>query len=723
MSRRYSVVLLFVVLLCSNRLAAQVSVSSNPAAQVMAQMLAGQGVTVTNPTLNCPTDAYGIFSAGVSNLGLDSGIILTTGRAETQSTYYGVNGFAGNFASTNNGSPGDVQLNTLAGQNTHDACALEFDVTPGGDTLSFSYVFGSEEYTNATCGQYNDAFAFFISGPGITGMQNIALVPGTTIPVTINSINSGIPGAGNSIAACNAMGPGSPFTSYYVDNGNGTTITYRGMTTVLQAIRSVTPCNTYHLKIVIADAGNATYDSGVFLKAGSLQTTSFKARAVGVGVNTSGTPYIVKGCNNGTIRIRRSQLKSTPQTVKYTIGGTAANGVDYSTIADSAIIPANDTVALVTIHGLPTALNGSKTVLLRIKSPYICGSSQYADSATLLLYDTLYAKILTHDTAICQGDQFTIKVTGSDNLGYAWTPASALGNSQVKEPLANLVSNTLYTMTATWPGTGCAPIIRNLSVKVNPLPQVIADGPAEICLHTALQLTATPTPVYSGYSYQWTGPNGYSSTAQNPLIADVVKANEGNYSVTIKVDSSQCTARASVTVHVNAPDAPVVNSPQVFCEHKPAPPVTAAGNNLFWYTTASGGSGNTEAPVVSTQTTGAYQFYVSQTVNGCESERAQVEVDVKHCCDGIIFIPDVFTPNGDGKNDVFRLSMGYGYHVEQLRIFNRWGQLIFQEFSNESWDGTFNGVQVELGDYFYQAEISCIDGARIFRKGEIMLVR
>ncbi len=723
MSRRYSVIILF-VLLCSMRSTAQVAVSSNPSAQAMAQMLAGQGVTVLNPTLNCPTDAYGTFSAGVSNLGLDSGIILTTGRAETQSFYYGVNGLAGNFASTNNGSPGDPQLNTLAGQSTHDACALEFDVIPGGDTLSFSYVFSSEEYTSATCGQYNDAFAFFISGPGIATPQNIALVPGTNIPVTINSINSGTPGPGNTLAACNAMGPGSPFTAYYVDNGNGTTITHRGMTTVLQAIRGVTPCSTYHLKIVIADAGNATYDSGVFLKAGSLQATNFKVRATGAGIGFAGVPYIVKGCTPGTFRVRRSQTKPTPQTVKYTIGGTAVNGVDYTLIADSVVIPANDTVALVTIHGLPTALNGNKTVLLRIKSPYVCGTNPYVDSATLLLYDTLYTKILTPDTAICSGDQFTIRVAGSDSLKYTWTPASAVGNSQAKQPLANPVNNTLYTLTATWPGTGCAPITRSLYVKVNPLPQVTAAGPdAEICLHAPVQLTATPIPVYPGYTFQWTGPNGFNSNTQNPFIPDAVKTNSGSYTVVVTVDSSKCTAKASVTINVNAPQAPVASSPQIFCEHKPAPPATAEGSNLLWYTTASGGSGNAAAPVVNTATTGSFQFYVSQTVNGCESDRTPVTVEVKHCCDGIIFIPDVFTPNGDGKNDVFRLSMGYGYRIEQLRIFNRWGQLIFQEFGDQWWDGTYGGVPVEMGSYFYQAEISCIDGAHIFKKGEVIVVR
>ncbi len=89
-----------------------------------------------------------------------------------------------------NNKPGEPELNYLAGAfGTFDACALEFDVIPLCDTLRFRYSFGSDEYPEFANDDYNDAFAFFISGPGISGQPNIATLSGTTTEVTINNVN------------------------------------------------------------------------------------------------------------------------------------------------------------------------------------------------------------------------------------------------------------------------------------------------------------------------------------------------------------------------------------------------------------------------------------------------------------------------------------------------------------------------------------------------------
>src|SRR4030095_438410 len=143
------------------------------------------------------------------------------GRVQTSGSP-GLNGSAGLFASTGFNFPGDANLNALVTPNlTEDAVILEFDFVPIGDTIRFNYVFSSEEYPSFSCTQYNDVFAFFISGPGITGLKNIALVPGTNIPVAINSINSGT--ASDNDGYCSGMGPGSPFPQYFTNNSGGLT--------------------------------------------------------------------------------------------------------------------------------------------------------------------------------------------------------------------------------------------------------------------------------------------------------------------------------------------------------------------------------------------------------------------------------------------------------------------------------------------------------------------
>ncbi|MBK7297043.1 MAG: choice-of-anchor L domain-containing protein [Flavobacteriales bacterium] len=124
--------------------------------------------------------------------------------------------------------------------------------------VSFNFVFASEEYPGYVCGTVNDAFGFFISGPGITGpfsngAANIALIPGTTVPVTINSVNSGVVGPQGGIAAnCAAIDPNWLANSiYYVDNGNAnnpdpTAIRYNGRTVMMTASSQVQCGQQYH---------------------------------------------------------------------------------------------------------------------------------------------------------------------------------------------------------------------------------------------------------------------------------------------------------------------------------------------------------------------------------------------------------------------------------------------------------------------------------------------
>ena len=157
---------------------------------------------------------------------------------------------------------------------------LPFKVIP----FHFEFVFGSEEYLEWVNSGFNDVFGFFISGPGITGpfsspigfpngAVNIALVPGTVTPITINNIN-------------NVTNPG-----FYIDNGTGncfappfdpqctdTTVTqYDGFTVVMTAsIGGLIPCSTYHLKLAVADAGDDQLDSGIFLKAGSITASNIE---------------------------------------------------------------------------------------------------------------------------------------------------------------------------------------------------------------------------------------------------------------------------------------------------------------------------------------------------------------------------------------------------------------------------------------------------------------
>lgn len=258
----------------------QVAISSNQTAAQLLDYITGPNVTVSNAVLTCDTLANGTFVVtGNSNLNLDSGIVLSTGDVATVGGNAGINGAESLMASTMNSAAGDVDLSTLIGLNTYNACKLEFDFTSPYDTVLFKYSFGSEEYTSFMCSAFNDVFAFYISGPGITGTQNMAIVPGTNIPVSINSVNNSV-ALGTVNSYCTNLGPGAPFGNYYIDNTNGSSITLRGFTTLLEAKYPITPNNTYHLKMVVADASDGVLDSGVFIEGSSFTAKPANPNAI-----------------------------------------------------------------------------------------------------------------------------------------------------------------------------------------------------------------------------------------------------------------------------------------------------------------------------------------------------------------------------------------------------------------------------------------------------------
>lgn len=248
---RKKIIPLILLLVLSKLSFSQLTVDTIDTAQQLVNTIVGPDYTVSNVKINCATLAIGTFT-GTSNVGFEKGIVLTTGLATSAK---GPNDKTN--AGRNLNRSGDLQLDTLTGSETFDGCAIEFDFIPTCDTLKINYVFGSEEYPEYATKSFTDVLAFFVSGPGITGTRNIATVPGTTLPVSVNSIN----------ATTNSQ--------YYVSNTSGTSIQYDGFTTPLIATQSVVPHSTYHLKIVIADGTDAIYDSGIFIKAGSITCSPF----------------------------------------------------------------------------------------------------------------------------------------------------------------------------------------------------------------------------------------------------------------------------------------------------------------------------------------------------------------------------------------------------------------------------------------------------------------
>ena len=559
----------------------QIVVTPNLSASILANNLVGSGITIMSPTLTCPGIANGTF-VGPSSLSFNAGIVLTSGRAATVGATTGSNGPASGFASTSNAAPGDPQLTALAGQPTFDACILEFDFKTSGDTVKFNYVFGSEEYNGYTCSSFNDVFGFFISGPTYGGPTNIALIPGTTIPVCINSVNC------STGAVCTALvGPGAPYCSYYVNNLAGTTISYDGLTATLQAIAPVTPCDTYHLKIGIADGTDHIFDSGVFLEAGSFSSTAVSVSPLGINSTdtTYGGQYCVRGCVPGQFVFHTSVPVTSPFVIHFVTGGTAVMGTDYTSIADSVVIPAGGTSGTVYINGLPVVpAGGPRTVILYILSPLNCGgATTIIDSAILNILDSFYVHIITPDTSICEGQSVHIMTTGDTTLVYSWLPSSTLNSNTLLSPTATPLTTTTYTVSGVYPSAGCLPSTDVITITViHPISLNVGPPVQSTCLSIPLQLNVAVTPPGGSYTYSWSPVTDLDNAAiPNPVVTPTT-IGDFPYSVTVTETTAGCSSIASFTLHVLPNDFSLFNPDSTMCFNGIVQ-IRASGDTEFSY--------------------------------------------------------------------------------------------------------------------------------------------
>ncbi|MFT5849076.1 choice-of-anchor L domain-containing protein, partial [Psychroserpens sp.] len=210
-------------------------------------------------------NGIGYFINDGSLFPFTDGILLTSGDA---SKARGPNDTAmsdGGF-----GWPGDLELDTAVGINSNNASIIEFDFVPLANSISFDFLMASEEYNGSTGGTFectfSDAFAFLLTDAA-GNVTNLAVLPGTTTPILVTNIHPVNPGC----PAVNEEFFGG-YTNNDLDedpNDIDPPMSFDGRTTVFTAQAPVIPGDTYRIKLVIADAGDAALDSGVFLKAGS----------------------------------------------------------------------------------------------------------------------------------------------------------------------------------------------------------------------------------------------------------------------------------------------------------------------------------------------------------------------------------------------------------------------------------------------------------------------
>jgi len=507
-------------------------------------LIGGDCFDVSGVTFEGNGGQIGTFSMGQTNIGFNTGVIMATGDI---SVAPGPNNQDGASAGYGVSTP-DPDLALLTNGALFDRANIEFDFTPTQPLLSFNFVFASEEYCEYVNSQFNDVFGFFISGPGIPGgQQNIAIIPTTNIPVAINNVNHlSFPAfyVNNQPASSGNLCGQNPATGPAVNE-----VQYDGFTRKFTAIANVQPCETYHIKLKIADVGDGVWDSAVFLNAGSFAAGG--NASVEFEVNGSvDIEEVHEGC--GTVRVIFKRLGANaalPISVQYIIGGTATSGVDYSGLPPVVVIPAGQSEVVLTINITNDLLiEGAETLFIRLNNPCSCLNPE----ETLTILDLPVLEIVPDTVTICGPGSGTVHVTalqGVPPYTYQWQNGSLEDNSTL---FVGTSTNVRVTVTDACGKTKVA--TARIIVRPLPIAQLVPPAP-QICdlgEEALIKVTFIGTgPFILEYKHNGVVQSPIYDITDNPYFLTINEP--GLYQIQSVVDSAGCvgTGQGALTVTVS----------------------------------------------------------------------------------------------------------------------------------------------------------------------------
>ncbi len=804
------ILLLFIISLLFFQVSAQsISVSSpgfSPNTLVQ-QYLAGDGVVISNVTLNGRTTVspngnptsinqvrLGVFGASGSFFPLDSGLIMTTNSLNMVEGPNSSDGLTG--ADIEDGPPTDDDLALLTTDTLYNICMLEFDFVAESATLQFEYVFASEEYPEYACSESNDVFAFFITGTNPVTDEietwNVAIIPDDTdadndgepdnqYPVNINNINLGPGIAGTQDNCC----PISYAAFYYENDGNGTefdawTVTREGhdidgdVVGGLIAESCLVPCETYHMKLAIANVHDNRYDSGVFLKKGSFSSPQLEV----IERNDEGRSNIlVPGCNYTDVYYALSVSAPCTQsyTVEYNVHGTSPNLVlnEHYTITPYVLNTVTGEMELST-----PILNSAEELVVNLHEVYDPDNENIEFPLfriemipTVELDNTFEEEIVVRlTTDICDhvppfNKDVDIPVKGNpapeitmpENItfcekphvkiieielniddilpGYStiWECDSSL--VEVNEQSPDRLSRKLLTTAPVdvnvivVDAMNCHSDTLLIPVDVTPFPVVehsIVPESTIACSPMEVILTAEVEPVSA--SVEWVIESLGMESPHNPY--HFISMKEGHHPYWLVVETAPgCSATIkSAFTTIDFPVADFTWSPEVAQRGQPVQFFSQATGNspiMRWlWQFGNGGTSDNENPFHTYRIPQDQTFPVTLTVtnDACSHDTTKyISVTDKF----FLFVPNAFNPASQNMaNRTFKPIIGdvLKYH---LLIYNRQGECIFQSINaEEGWDGTFNGEPCNVGTYIYKiiyVKYSAVDTENV-KKGTVTLI-
>ncbi len=313
------------------------------------------------------------------------------------------------------------------------------------------------------------------------------------------------------------------------------------------------------------------------------------------------------------------------------------------------------------------------------------------------------------------GVSYTVNYTFNGNPASATIVANATGKVTVSG-LSKGVYDDFNVSSFTCLSNSIGPLTLS-DPNSPPAPALQSNSP--VCSGKKLSLDATS--IISGLTYEWKGPNGFTSDLKSPVISEVTMADSGLYTLVIR--HLNCPTTATIDVIVRPPLKLTNITQDQVIPLGSSITLRAEGAAIYYWSPNDGSlnNNNIDSPVATPQQTTQYTLR-AMNIWGCE-DVAQVTISVDDNINSDV--PSAFTPNGDGKNDVFKAENTKYHKLVDFSVFNRWGQLIYHNTGDisQGWDGTFNGMPQDIGVYNYIMILSEPNGKLKHIKGTVTLLK
>ena len=619
------------------------------------------------------------------------------------------------------------------------ATALDSTLCVGQSTIlsvsgAINYIWSPSSSLSSATGNFVTANPTSNTTYQVLGIDNLGCQSSTLIPVIINPVASVViptipaicpgefaalvaTGAVNYLWSTNALGDSiavNPVvnTTYSVNgtDANGCTATATTLVTInpVPTIAAVSNQNNFCVgqSAILTANGTSSY---TWSPSYGLNTTSGNT----VTANPTGTiTYTIVGtnsfgCTNTTeieIIVYQLPMAAAGPDLNLCEGGfaqlsasggttyewTPQTGLDNPYISNPISAPSTS-MSYIVLVGNQNGCHAQDTinVNIHVKPNVNAGSSQ---------------TVCYPNSAFLHGDGAAI---------YDWTPSLYLDDSTLQEPICTPQFDITYTLTVN-DSFGCS-ASDTVSVKVKMPFTIVADPDITLCRNDAAQLNA-----FGGNNYLWTPAEGLD----NPYLPNPTASPAVTTTYIVNSTDGVCFS-SSDTVVVTVNQLPIIYA------GADADLLYGSTYQLYGYT--NGGTIEWSPsdflsctscidPIVNHLNTPMTYVLTATDSLGCRAEDA-VHISLT-CNEDLVYVPNAFTPNGDNKNDIFRIRT-YGLsEVKAFRVFNRWGEMVFETYDvSQGWDGTWQGQACTPAVFVYYLEGTCANGQEVLKKGNVTLIR